>query len=212
MTLEIPTSMAASRQARVSDELLMPHSHDAPYVTRGGEKLAFALEAFGVDVTGRVCADLGSHMGGFVDCLLRRGAARVYSVDTAYGTLDWGLRNDPRVVVMERTNALHARLPELVDVVTIDVGWTRQRHILPAAGRRVGADGWIVSLVKPAYEAEPPERDRGVVRPECVDAVMLRVWDSLAAQGIWPTAMARSPLTGGAGNVEFFALVPGRST
>ena len=93
--------------------------------------LAAALSAFELDVTGLVCADLGSHVGGFVDCLLQRDAARVYSVDTSYGTLAWRLRKDPRVVVLERTNALHVELPEHVDLVTVDVGWTPQHHILP---------------------------------------------------------------------------------
>lgn len=182
---------------------------EAGYVTRGGDKLAFALEAFRIDVRGLVCADLGSHIGGFVDCLLQRGAARVYSLDTSYGTLDWRLRRDPRVVVMERTNALHAALPEAVDLVTIDVGWTRQVHILPAARRLVQPTGWIISLVKPQYEARPEERFKGVVRQECVEAVLERVWGQLAAAGVVPVAAARSPLLGGGGNVEVFALVPG---
>ena len=183
-----------------------------PFVGRGGEKLAFALEAFGLDVSGCVCADLGSHVGGFVDCLLRRGAGKVYSIDTAYGTLAWRLRNDPRVVVMERTNALHVTLPERVDLVTVDVGWTRQVHILPAARRLVRPEGWIVSLVKPQYEARPAQRRRGIVRTEHVSAVICRVCEDLRGAGLGPTAMARSPVLGGAGNVEFFALVPGAAT
>jgi 23S rRNA (cytidine1920-2'-O)/16S rRNA (cytidine1409-2'-O)-methyltransferase len=178
------------------------------FATRGGDKLAFALAAFALDVHGRVCADLGSHIGGFVDCLLQAGAARVYSVDTSYGTLDWRLRNDPRVVVLERTNALHVALPELVDLVTIDVAWTRQTHVLPAARRLVKPDGWVLSLVKPQYEAERPERHKGVVRPECLVAVVNRVWADLATAGLSPVAVACSPLPGGAGNVEFFALFP----
>jgi len=182
------------------------------FVGRGGEKLDFALSAFALDVAGLVCADLGSHIGGFVDCLLQRGAAKVYSIDTSYGTLAWGLRNDPRVVVMERTNALHVALPERVDVVTVDAGWTRQEHILPAARRLVKPEGWIVSLVKPQYEARATERHRGVVGSEHVGPVMRRVGERLAGLDVGPTAMARSPLRGGAGNVEFFALVPGRTT
>jgi len=190
----------------------LPDDATRPYVTRGGDKLAGALEAFGLDVHGMVCADLGSHMGGFVDCLLRHGAARVYSVDTSYGTFDWRLRNDPRVVVMERTNALHASLPEPVDLVTIDVAWTRQALILPATRRLVKEDGRIVSLIKPQYESSPAEREKGVVRPECVVGVMQRVCDALLEEGVIPTAMVRSPIRGGAGNAEFFALVPGRPT
>ena len=115
----------------------MKEAASEPYVSRGGEKLAAALDRFGLDVTGLVCADLGSHVGGFVDCLLRRGAARVHSVDTAYGTLAWKLRRDSRVVVYERTNAMHVSLPEPVDLVTIDVGWTPQVRILPNVARLV---------------------------------------------------------------------------
>ena len=106
-----------------------------PFVSRAGQKLEHALATFGLDVSGRICADLGSNAGGFVDCLLQRGAAKVYAIDTGYGALDWKLRKDPRVVVMERTNAMHAVLPERVQVVTIDVAWTKQRHILPPARR-----------------------------------------------------------------------------
>ena len=182
------------------------------FVGRGGEKLDFALNAFAIDATDLVCADLGSHVGGFVDCLRQRGAAKVYSIDTSYGTLAWRLRNDPRVVVMERTNALHVTLPEPVDLVTVDVGWTRQEHILPAARRLVKPEGWIVSLVKPPYEARVTERHRGVVGSDHVSPVMRRVWEGLVALDVGPTTMARSPIRGGAGNVEFFVLVPGRTT
>jgi predicted rRNA methylase YqxC with S4 and FtsJ domains len=108
------------------------------HVSRGGDKLAAALDHFELDVARRVCADLGSHVGGFVDCLLQRGAARVYSVDTCYGTLAWRLRRDPRVVVLERTNAMHVSLPEPVDLITIDVGWTPQAKILPNAAGLLG--------------------------------------------------------------------------
>ena len=113
----------------------------------------FALTQFGMDVRGLVCADLGSNVGGFVDCLLQRGAGKVYSVDTSYGTLAWKLRKDPRVVVLERTNAMHVTLPEPVDFVTIDVGWTRQEKILPAAARMLKPGGRVVTLIKPKAEA-----------------------------------------------------------
>src|SRR5687768_17788567 len=103
-----------------------------PFVSRAGQKLEHALSYFAIDVSGLVCADLGCNTGGFTDCLLQRGAAKVYALDTGYGALAWTLRKDPRVVVMERTNAMHATLPQLVALVCIDVAWTRQRHILPA--------------------------------------------------------------------------------
>src|SRR6478752_1732141 len=119
----------------------------AEFVSRAGQKLEHALATFQLDVTGKTCADLGSNTGGFVDCLLRRGAAKVYAIDTGYGALDWKLRKDPRVVVMERTNAMHAQLPEPADLVTIDVAWTKQKHILPAARHMLRDDGICISLI-----------------------------------------------------------------
>ena len=134
-----------------------------PFVSRGGLKLDAALQAFGVDVAGMVCADLGCNVGGFTDCLLQRGATQVYAVDSGYGTLAWKLRQDKRVVVMERTNAVHVdpwKLPGFTgcDVVVIDLGWTRQEKALPAAKNwlrndRSGPPGTIVTLIKPHYEA-----------------------------------------------------------
>src|SRR5688572_30828179 len=146
-----------------------------PFVSRAGQKLEHALTTFDVNVTGRTCADLGSNVGGFVDCLLRRGAAKVYAVDTSYGTLDWRLRNDPRVVVMERTNAMHVELPEPVSLVTIDVAWTKQRLILPSARRLIDAGGDVVTLVKPHYEAEPTLLRKGVLPEENLDTVFEKV-------------------------------------
>ncbi len=178
-----------------------------PYVSRAGAKLAAALDAFGLDVRGRIVADLGSQVGGFVDCLLRHGAARVYAVDTCYGSLDWTLRNDPRVVVLERTNALHVTLPEPVDLVTIDVGWTPQRLILPAAERLRRPGGLITSLLKPQYEAAPKERRRGIVRPECLEEVVARVLSEIAALGLEVREVIASPIKGGGGNPEFLLSV-----
>ena len=175
-----------------------------PYVSRGGEKLAFALDRFGVDPAGRICADLGCSTGGFTDVLLRRGAARVHAVDTAYGVLDWRLRRDPRVVVHERTNALHVTLPEPCSLVVIDAGWTRQQRIVPAALRLLAPGGEIVSLLKPHYEA-PRELLAGGRLPEehladVVDAVLAR----LAELPVRIAPPVRSPLRGGkGGNVEY---------
>src|SRR5215467_13590065 len=125
------------------------------FVSRAGQKLDHALATFSLDVTGFVCADFGANAGGFTDCLLQRGALKVYAIDTGYGALEWKLRKDPRVVVMERTNAMHVDLPEKIGAVTIDVAWTKQRHILPAARRMIAADGVCVTLIKPHYEAVP---------------------------------------------------------
>src|SRR5271167_1479559 len=127
------------------------------FVSRAGYKLDHALTTFDLNVSGCICADLGCNTGGFVDCLLQRGAAKVYAIDTGYGALDWKLRKDPRIIVMERTNAMHADLPESVDIVTIDVAWTRQRHILPAARKMIKTSGIVITLIKPHYESESPQ-------------------------------------------------------
>jgi 23S rRNA (cytidine1920-2'-O)/16S rRNA (cytidine1409-2'-O)-methyltransferase len=182
----------------------------ATFVSRAGQKLEHALATFGLDVGGRVCADLGSNAGGFVDCLLRRGAAKVYAIDTGYGALEWKLRKDPRVVVMERTNAMHAQLPEPAHVVTIDVAWTKQRHILPAARRMISAGGFVVTLIKPHYEADPSRLVRGVLPEAEVDAVVEAVGADVTAAGFRLVRTVRSPITGSKGNVEVLAeLRPG---
>ena len=122
------------------------------FVGRAGEKLDAALEGFGLDVRGLACADFGCNVGGFTDCLLQHGAAKVYAIDTGYGKLAWSLRQDGRVVVLERTNALHCPPPETVDLVAIDLGWTPQVLSVPAAKRWLRPGGRIVSLLKPHYE------------------------------------------------------------
>ena len=178
-----------------------------PFVSRAGEKLDHALSVFGIDVSHQVCADLGSNAGGFVDCLLRRGAAKVYAIDTGYGVLEWRLRRDERVVVMERTNAMHAELPEPVSLVTIDVAWTRQRNILPAARRMLGKDGSVVTLIKPHYEADRSTLQKGVLPPENVDTVVDEVLNDVRAAGFEVLRTVRSPILGAKGNAEVLAHV-----
>src|ERR1041384_316105 len=117
------------------------------FASRGGLKLRHALDEFGLDVRGLACADFGANVGGFTDCLLQAGADRVFAVDTGDGNLAWTLRNDPRVIVMERTNALHAEAPAPVDLIAIDLGWTPQRHAIPGALRWLKPDGRIVTLI-----------------------------------------------------------------
>ena len=185
----------------------MADTNQSKYVTRSGLKLEHALDTFAIDPSGKTCADLGSHQGGFVDCLLSRGAARVYSVDTSYGTLAWKLRKDPRVIVMERTNAMHVTVPEPVDLVTIDVGWTRQRHVLPAARRLLKPDGRIISLVKPQYEAAETQREAGVVPERNLQPVLARVRVDVQGAGLELLGETRSPLRGGGGNAEFLFLL-----
>ena len=179
------------------------------YVSRGGEKLAAALRAFGVQPKGVVCADLGCNVGGFTDCLLHHGAARVYAVDTGYGALAWKLRRDLRVVVMERTNALHVKLPEAVALAAADVGWTRQHLILPAAMRLLAPQARIVTLIKPHYEAEEADLSQGVLPAEKMDQVLATVQQRLADCGIILQQTIASPLKGRKGNREFFGLVGG---
>jgi 23S rRNA (cytidine1920-2'-O)/16S rRNA (cytidine1409-2'-O)-methyltransferase len=177
-----------------------------PYVSRGGVKLEGALRAFGLSVRGLIVADFGSHAGGFVDCLLRHGAEKVYAVEPGYGVLDYRLRRDARVVVCERQNALHAACPERCDLITIDVGWTRQEHILPAARRWLKPDGRVVSLIKPHYEAPKEVLRGGVVPPEALPAILdsLR---TLVAAGWTIDAECDSPIRGHGGNAEYFWLL-----
>ncbi|MCU0722147.1 MAG: TlyA family rRNA (cytidine-2'-O)-methyltransferase [Planctomycetes bacterium] len=174
---------------------------DCPYVGKGGLKLAFALDAFGIAVAGRTAADFGCHVGGFTDCLLRRGAARVFAVDTAYGTLAWTLRNDPRVTVFERTSILDWAPPAPLGFVAADVGWTRQALSLAAVARALAPGGEALSLVKPQYEAPRHLLVRGVLPPErlpeVLEAVRAACPPSLVIAG-----EARSPLPGSGGNLE----------
>ena len=174
-----------------------------PYVGRGGLKLRFALDQFSIDVGGVVAADLGCHIGGFTDCLLQAGAAKVYAVDTGYGILAWKLRQDPRVVVCERANAMHWEPPEPVGLVVSDVGWTRQSLILPAAAGIIRSGGTILSLVKPQYEAPKSLLRKGVLPEDALRGILEEARKSI------PVALellgeARSPYTGSGGNIEYW--------
>lgn len=177
------------------------------FASRAGHKLAAALDVLALDPAGWICADLGCNVGGFTDCLLQRGAARVYAVDTGYGALAWKLRTDPRVVVMERTNAMHVALPECVDLVTVDVAWTPQQRILPNAVRLLRPGGRVVTLIKPHYEAPRHWLRGGVLAadqaPRVVDQTVARLADS----GIRVTRVMESPLPGQGGNLEYLAMV-----
>jgi 23S rRNA (cytidine1920-2'-O)/16S rRNA (cytidine1409-2'-O)-methyltransferase len=177
----------------------------AEFVSRAGQKLEHALATFGLDVSGKTCADLGSNTGGFVNCLLGRGAAKVYAIDTGYGALDWKLRKDPRVIVMERTNAMHVTLPEKVVVVTIDVAWTKQKHILPPARRMLAEDGFCVTLIKPHYEAEPALLRKGILPAELVVGVVESVSNDIRAAGFELVQTVDSPIKGSKGNAEVLA-------
>jgi 23S rRNA (cytidine1920-2'-O)/16S rRNA (cytidine1409-2'-O)-methyltransferase len=188
------------------------------FVSRAGIKLDHALTIFAMDVAGLVCADLGCNAGGFTDCLLRRGAAKVFAIDTGYGMLDYTLRRDPRVVVMERTNAMHVQLPEPVDLTVIDVAWTKQKHILAPAQAMLGPAGRIVTLVKPHYEADPAWLVRGVLPESRWPDVKSAVVGDIHALGLHVQAETQSPIVGGKGNHEWLMLLaavpldPGRAS
>ena len=176
------------------------------FVGRGGEKLEAALTRFDLDVRGLVAADVGASTGGFTDCLLQHGAARVYAIDVGYGQLAWRLRNDPRVVVMERTNARYlSHLPEKVALVVADVSFISLRLIFPPAVGWLRPDGQVVALVKPQFEAGRREVGKGgVVRDRRVHRRVLRQVAEMAADlGLHLRGLIPSPLRGPAGNVEF---------
>ena len=209
-----------------------------PYASRGGYKLAHALDTFALDPAGLAALDVGASTGGFTDVLLQRGAARVYAVDVGYGLIDVRLREDPRVILLERTNIryLEALPPlgqgrrtkddrppsaetatyetqnsELADCATIDASFISLRLVLPAVRRLIGPDAWVVALVKPQFEAGAEQVGKGgVVRDPRVHAAVLRdVLAFAASLGLAPRGLARSPITGPAGNVEFLAWLGG---
>lgn len=181
------------------------------YVSRGGIKLAAALDAFGVDPRDWVVIDVGASTGGFTDCVLRRGARRVYAVDVGHGQLHWRLRQDPRVVVMEHRHAARLApgdLPEPADLATVDCSFISVLKILPAAARLLRPGGLVVALVKPQFEAGPKAAPRGVVRdPSVHEAVLRRVVAEAPHAGLRPVGIAASPLLGPDGNREFFVLL-----
>jgi 23S rRNA (cytidine1920-2'-O)/16S rRNA (cytidine1409-2'-O)-methyltransferase len=190
---------------------------EARYASRGGWKLEAALTRFQVTVAGRVCLDAGASTGGFTDCLLQHGARRVYAVDVGYGQLAWRLRQDPRVVVMERTNLRHLQadaLPEAIDLVTLDLSFIGLGKVLPAVAGLLTARGEVVALVKPQFEAGRKDVGKGgVVR---APSVHRRVLEQVAAEaqalGFTPKAVMASPILGPNGNVEFLmhlARTPG---
>ncbi len=179
------------------------------YVSRGGDKLAGALDAFSLEVTGCVCLDVGASTGGFSDCLLQRGAARVYAVDVGYGQLAWKLRTDPRVRVIERANIRHlpeSALPEPVDIVTVDVSFISLKIVVPAVFKFMKADASLVVLVKPQFEVGRSQVGKGgVVRdPGLHESVLRDLSGFFSGQGLSHKATAVSPLLGPKGNREFF--------
>ncbi len=184
----------------------------ASYVSRGGEKLAAAMDAWRIRVEGMEAMDVGASTGGFTDCLLRRGAAHVTAIDVGYGQLDWNIRQDPRVTVMERTNVRHLdpeSLPYRPNLIVVDVSFISLKLVIPVIVRALSADGRIITLLKPHFEAGKDQVGKGgVVRDPGVHLDVLRqlvAW--LRESRISVKGIIRSPLKGPAGNIEFLMLL-----
>ncbi|HET9097696.1 MAG TPA: TlyA family RNA methyltransferase [Candidatus Baltobacteraceae bacterium] len=203
---------ATKAGANVAEDAHIEIERPRRFVSRGGEKLEHALDVFAVDVTGKRALDVGASTGGFTDCLLQRGAAHVVCVDVGYGQLDWRLRNDPRVTVMERTNFRHLpddAFAQPFDVIVVDASFISLRTILARAVAYLANEGEIVALVKPQFEAG---RERlgsgGVVRDPAVHrAVLHEVRDAVEPLGLTAVDLTASPLLGPAGNREFLMLL-----
>ncbi|MCH8988652.1 MAG: TlyA family RNA methyltransferase [Chloroflexi bacterium] len=181
-----------------------------PFVSRGGVKLAHALDQFQIDVNGLTALDVGASTGGFTDCLLQRGAQRVYAVDVGHGQMNYGLRQDPRVVVLEKTNARHPfQLPEPVDLVTMDVSFISLTLVVPEAVQHLKPGRYIAALVKPQFEAPKDQVGRGGVikDPKVHAAVLGKMVNWAVGQRLRVRNMCRSPIQGDAGNREFFILL-----
>lgn len=195
-----PSSMLAS-------EVRLEVERGPRYVSRGGEKLEAALKSFGVQVEGMVCADVGASTGGFTDCLLQHDAAKAYAIDVGKGQLDWKLRQDPRVVVMEETNArCLERLPEVVDLVTVDASFISLKTLLPAMKGWLKDKGELIALIKPQFEAGKQEvgKGKGVIRDEAIHRrVVEEILEFFEGQGFGIRGLMRSPVLGPKGNVEF---------
>ena len=188
-----------------------------PYVSRGGWKLEKALRDFGVDPSGFICSDSGASTGGFTDCLLQQGAKKVYAIDVGYGQLAWKLREDPRVVCMERTNIRYVtpeQIGEPLDLSVVDVSFISLRLVLPAIRALLGPAGQVICLIKPQFEAGREKvGKKGVIRDPAVHLEVLQQFTALAHElGFTIRAMTFSPVKGPEGNIEFLAhlsLQPG---
>lgn len=178
-----------------------------PYASRGGLKLEAAIKEFGVSVKDKIALDIGCSTGGFTDCLLQNGASKVYAVDVGYGQLDLKLRNDPRVVLMEKTNARHlkpSQFPTLPDLVTIDVSFISLDKILPAVSMLISSRAGVIALIKPQFEAGPKFAKKGVVKdPAIHNQVIEKIKEVAQKNNLQPIGVIPSPITGPKGNKEF---------
>lgn len=192
-----------------ADASIIVEGEDIPFVSRGGLKLEHALERFGIDVRGAVVLDVGASTGGFTDCVLQRGARKVIAVDVGYGQFDWKLRNDPRVVLLERTNVRDlapGELPDVPDLAVVDVSFISLRLVLPAVAAVLAPDGNIVALVKPQFEVGKGRVGKGgVVRdPRLHEEAVASVREAAQEIGLTCLGETESPILGPKGNREFF--------
>jgi 23S rRNA (cytidine1920-2'-O)/16S rRNA (cytidine1409-2'-O)-methyltransferase len=194
----------------VAEEAAIDILQPPPFVSRGGIKLDYALDRFQLDVSSKVAADIGASTGGFTDCLLQRGASRVYAVDVGYGQLDYRLRRDKRVVVMERVNARYPiPLPEKVDLATLDLSFISVEKVIPSVAQLLKDDGYLVVLLKPQFEAQRSEVGKGgIVKQPLVHARVLgRFIAWMTDHGFRLGGLVASPILGAEGNTEFFLLL-----
>ena len=197
-----------------ADAVIEIKGEDLPYVSRGGLKLEAGLRETGLDVSGRVCLDVGASTGGFTDCLLQHGAARVFAVDVGYGQLAWSLRSDARVTVIERTNIRHMpreALDTAVDLVTIDTAFISLKIVVPAVRKFMRPDAAILALIKPQFEVGKGQVGKGgVVRdPALHDRVVNDLTDFFKHSGLVTRAVVPSPIRGPKGNLEFITYLKG---
>ena len=194
------------------DCLIEVAENPCPFVSRGGLKLAHALKSFELDLKDQVCMDTGASTGGFTDCMLKQGAARVYAVDVGYGQLDWKLRNDPRVINLERTNIRHMNrelIPEPVDFGSVDTSFISLKLVIPAVLRFIRPGGKVVALIKPQFEVGRENvGKKGVVRdPALHRQVIHNLQFFFQDLGISPGEVIPSPVKGAKGNIEFLVLL-----
>ena len=175
------------------------------YVSRAGIKLETALQYYGIDVHNKVCMDVGAATGGFTDCLLQAGASQVYAVETGYGILDWKLRNDPRVIVRERSNILYSLdIPRDIDLAVVDTSWTKLKLSVPAASRFVKPKGIILALIKPQYEIDKKLLRGGIAPEEELSRLLENIKTQMQNLGFVTSEIIDSPITGEAGNREYW--------
>jgi 23S rRNA (cytidine1920-2'-O)/16S rRNA (cytidine1409-2'-O)-methyltransferase len=184
------------------------NSDRTEFVSRAGLKLEHALTHFKIDVKDLICADFGCNLGGFTDCLLQNGAGKIYPVDTSKNCLEWNLRHNPKIVVLEQSNAMHVELPEKVDLIVSDVAWTKQEKILPNIKANLKPSGRVLTLIKPHYEAYREELTKGKVNESALQNILARLELVFQENGFDCLGITKSPITGRSGkNTEYLALL-----